>query len=87
MRKVFFILAFVGVLTGCKSVKTEVEQFETNKEIVQKTFPNYHVTSFRQFNYVFQVSNPEYVIKVTLEKQKIVKTDTLRVFTKTASIQ
>jgi hypothetical protein len=81
------MLAFVGTLISCKSVKTEIKDYQSNKEIVQKTFPEFHVTSFRQFSYVFQISNPEYVIKVTLANRKIVKKDTLRVFTKTASIK
>ncbi|WP_299014357.1 hypothetical protein [uncultured Polaribacter sp.] len=48
--------------------------------MVEKEFPNYHIASFRQLSYVFQVSNPEHVIKVTLDNAKIVKRDTLKVF-------
>ena len=82
MKKAIFALAFVGVLlTSCQPVKTELEHYESNKEVVEKEFPNYHITSFRQFSYVFQVSNPKHVIKVTLDNQKIIKMDTLKVFT------
>lgn len=81
MKKVLFALAFAGVLlTSCQPVKTELEHYESNKAVVEKEFPNYHITSFRQFSYVFQVSNPEHVIKVTLDNAKIVKKDTLKVF-------
>ncbi|WP_439127969.1 hypothetical protein [Polaribacter sp.] len=81
MKKVLFVLAFVGVLlTSCQPVKTELQHYESNKAVVEKEFPNYHITSFRQFSYVFQVSNPEHVIKVTLDNAKIVKQDTLKVF-------
>ena len=82
MKKALLALAFVGVLlTSCQPVKTELEHYESNKKVVEKEFPNYHITSFRQFSYMFQVSNPRHVIKVTLENQKIIKKDTLRVFT------
>ena len=82
MKKAIFALSFVGVLlTSCQPVKTELEHYESNKEVVEKEFPNYHITSFRQYSYVFQVSNPKHVIKVTLDNQKIIKMDTLRVFT------
>lgn len=81
MKKMLVCLAFAGVLfTSCQPVKTELEHYESNKSVVEKEFPNYHITSFRQFSYVFQVSNPEYVIKVTLENAKIIKKDTLKVF-------
>lgn len=81
MKKVFVTLLFLGVtLTSCQPVKTELEHYESNKSVVEKEFPNYHITSFRQFSYVFQVSNPEHVIKVTLDNAKIVKKDTLKVF-------
>ncbi|QTD37360.1 hypothetical protein JL193_14855 [Polaribacter batillariae] len=83
MKKAFISMAFVGFLfTNCQPVKTELEHYESNKAVVEKEFPNYHITSFRQFSYVFQVSNPEYVIKVTLDNAKIVKKDTLKVFSK-----
>jgi hypothetical protein len=85
MKKVLFFLAFVGVLIGCQPVKTELEHYESNKITVEKEYPNYHITSFRQFSYVFQVSNPERVIKVTLDNSaKIIKRDTLKVFTSLA---
>lgn len=85
MKKVLFVLAFVGVLIGCQPVKTELEHYESNKITVEKEYPNYHITSFRQFSYVFQVSNPERVIKVTLDNSaKIIKRDTLKVFTSLA---
>lgn len=80
MRRALLALLFLGTLSSCNSTKTEIEEFESNKQIVEKEFPNYHVTTFRQYNYVFQISNPEYIIKVTLEDQKIVKKDTLRSF-------
>lgn len=81
MKKVLFTLAFVGVLlTSCQPVKTELEHHDSNKTVVEKEFPNYHITSFRQYSYVFQVSNPEHVIKVTLDNAKIIKQDTLKVF-------
>lgn len=81
MKKAILAFTFVGVLLiSCQPVKTELEHYESNKEVVEKEFPNYHITSFRQFSYVFQVSNPEHVIKVTLDNQKIIKKDTLRVF-------
>ncbi|QOD60717.1 hypothetical protein H9I45_15465 [Polaribacter haliotis] len=83
MKKVLLTLTFVGsLLMSCQPVKTELEHYESNKTVVEKEFPNYHVTSFRQFSYVFQVSNPEHVIKVTLDNAKIVKRDTLKVFSK-----
>ncbi|WP_299672529.1 hypothetical protein [uncultured Polaribacter sp.] len=82
MKKVLCVLTFVGVLlTSCQPVKTELEHYESNKSVVEKEFPNYHITSFRQYSYVFQVSNPEHVIKVTLHNAKIIKQDTLKVFT------
>ena len=82
MNKAIIAYLFIGVLlTSCQTVKTELEQYESNKEVVEKEFPNYHITSFRQFSYVFQVSNPEHVIKVTLDNQITIKRDTLRVFT------
>ncbi len=82
MKKALLALTFVGVLlTSCQPVKTELEHYESNKEVVEKEFSNYHITSFRQFSYVFQVSNPKHVIKVTLDNQKIIKRDTLKVFT------
>ncbi len=81
MKKVLFALTFVGVLTSCQPVKTELEHYESNKATVEKEYPNYHITSFRQYSYVFQVSNPERVIKVTLNSNaKIIKRDTLKVF-------
>ncbi|QTE22614.1 hypothetical protein [Polaribacter cellanae] len=81
--KVLLTLTFVGsILMGCQPVKTELEHYESNKTVVEKEFPNYHITSFRQFSYVFQVSNSKYVIKVTLDNAKIVKRDTLKVFSK-----
>jgi len=81
MKKAFLAIVFVGVLlTSCQPVKTELEHYESNREVVAKEFPQYHITSFRQFSYVFQVSNPEHVIKVTLDNQKITKRDTLRIF-------
>ena len=82
MKKALLALTFLGVfLTSCQPVKTELEHYESNKEVVEKQFPNYHITSFRQFSYVFQVSNPQHVIKVTLNNKRIVKQDTLKVFT------
>jgi hypothetical protein len=82
MKKVLFTLTFLGVLVSCQPVKTELEHYESNKTTVEKEYPNYHITSFRQYSYVFQVSNPERVIKVTLDNEaKIIKRDTLRVFT------
>jgi hypothetical protein len=85
MKKVLFSLAFVGVLTSCQPVKTELKHYESNKVAVEKEYPNYHITSFRQYSYVFQVSNPERVIQVTLDSSaKIVKRDTLKVFTSLA---
>ncbi|MFK8059450.1 MAG: hypothetical protein AB8B78_05095 [Polaribacter sp.] len=82
MRKVLLSLTFVGVLASCQPVKTELEHYKSNKTTVEKEYPNYHITSFRQFSYVFQVSNPERVIKVTLDSDaKIIKRDTLKVFT------
>ena len=82
MKKAVVAFTFVGIiLTSCQPVKTELEQYESNKEVVEKEFPNYHITSFREFSYIFQVSNPKHVIKVTLDNQKIIKRDTLRVFT------
>ena len=81
MKKVLLTLTFVGLLlTSCQPVKTELEHYESNKAVVEIEFPNYHITSFRQFSYVFQVSNPEHVIKVTLDNAIIVKQDTLKVF-------
>lgn len=81
MKKVLLTLAFVGVLlTSCQPVKTELEHYDSNKTVVEKEFPNYHITSFRQYSYVFQVSNPEHVIKVTLDNARIIKQDTLKVF-------
>lgn len=85
MKKVLFALTFVGVLASCQPVKTELEHYESNKATVEKEYPNYHITSFRQYSYVFQVSNPEHVIKVTLDGDaKIIKRDTLKVFTSLA---
>jgi len=82
MKKALFALAFVGVLTSCQPVKTELEYYQSNKATVEKEYPNYHITSFRQYSYIFQVSNPEHVIKLTLDSDaKIFKRDTLRVFT------
>jgi hypothetical protein len=82
MKKTIVAFACIGaLLTSCQPVKTELEQYESNREVVEKEFPKYHITSFRQFSYVFQVSNPEHVIKVTLDNQIIIKRDTLRVFT------
>ncbi|MEE9407596.1 MAG: hypothetical protein V3V28_05925 [Polaribacter sp.] len=82
MKKALLAFTFVGVLlTSCQPVKTELEHYESNKETVKKEFPNYHITSFRQFSYVFHVSNPEHVIKVTLNNARIVKQDTLKTFT------
>jgi len=82
MKKAFLALAFVGVLVSCQSVKKELQYYQSNKTSVEKEYPNYHITSFRQFSYIFQVSNPEHVIKVTLDNNaKIIKRDTLRVFT------
>ncbi|WP_298766542.1 hypothetical protein [uncultured Polaribacter sp.] len=81
MRKVCIALAFLGLtLVGCQPVKTELAHYESNKAAVEKEFPNYHITSFRQFSYIFQVSNPEHVIAVTLKDAKIMKKDTLKVF-------
>lgn len=86
MKKVFTSLVFAGVLlTSCNPVKTELAQFQSNKTIVQKEFPNYHITSFRQFNYIFQITNPEHIIKVTLNNAKIIKKDTLKVFSVVSS--
>ena len=85
MKKVLFALTFVGVLTSCQPVKTELEHYESNKATVENEYPNYPVTAFRQFSYVFQVSNPECVIQVTLDNSaKIIKRDTLKVFTSLA---
>lgn len=85
MKKVLFALTFVGVLTSCQPLKTELEHYESNKVTVEKEYPNYHITSFRQYSYVFQVSNPERVIQVTLDnKSNIIKRDTLKVFTSIA---
>jgi len=82
MKKVLIALTFVGVLASCQPVKTELEYYESNKATVEKEYANYHITSFRQYSYIFQVSNPEHVIKVTLDSDaKIIKRDTLRVFT------
>lgn len=82
MKKALLIYAFVGVLlASCQPVKTELEHYESNKATVEKEFPNYHITSFRQYSYVFQVSNPKHIIKVTLNNSKIVQQDTLKVFT------
>lgn len=82
MKKALFALTFVGVLASCQPVKTELEYYESNKDTVLKEYPNYHITSFRQYSYIFQVSNTEHVIKLTLDRDaKIVKRDTLRVFT------
>ncbi|QNM85992.1 hypothetical protein H9W90_02440 [Polaribacter pectinis] len=81
MKKALLAFTFVGgLLISCQPLKTELEHYESNKETVEKEFPNYHITSFRQYSYVFQVSNPEHVIKVTLDNQKIIKRDTLKVF-------
>lgn len=81
-----FALTFVGVLTSCQPVKTELEHYETNKATVEKEYPSYHITSFRQYSYIFQVSNPERVIQITLDKSsKIIKRDTLKVFTTLAT--
>ncbi|MEP2170615.1 MAG: hypothetical protein ABJH82_03285 [Polaribacter sp.] len=87
MKKVLIALSFIGVLlTSCQPVKTELQHYESNKATVEKEYPNYHITSFRQFSYVFQVSNPERVIKVTLDSSaKIVKRDTLKVFSSLAT--
>ncbi|MCL7754407.1 hypothetical protein [Polaribacter sp. Z022] len=87
MKKMLFALTFVGVLlTSCQPVKTELQHYESNKATVEKEYPNYHITSFRQFSYVFQVSNPERVIKVTLgSNAKIIKRDTLKVFSSLAT--
>lgn len=85
MKKVLFSLTFVGVLISCQPVKTELKHYESNKVAVEKEYPNYHITSFRQYSYVFQVSNPERVIQVTLDSSaKIIKRDTLKVFTSLA---
>ncbi|WP_299045507.1 hypothetical protein [uncultured Polaribacter sp.] len=81
MKKAFIALTFVGVLAGCQPVKTELEYYQSNKATVEKEYPNYHITSFRQYSYIFQVSSPEHVIEVTLDRNaKIIKKDTLRVF-------
>ncbi|TXD46445.1 hypothetical protein [Polaribacter sp. IC073] len=81
MKKVLFTLVLVGsLLTSCQPLKTELEHYQSNRAVVENEFPNYHITSFRQYSYVFQVSNPEHVIKVTLDNAKIVKRDTLKVF-------
>ena len=86
MKKMLFALTFVGVLIGCQPVKTELEHYETNKATVVKAYPNYHITSFRQYSYIFQVSNPERVIQITLDSSsKIIKRDTLKVFTTLAT--
>ena len=86
MKKVLLPLAFVGILlSSCQPVKTELEHYESNRAVVEKQFPNYHITAFRQFSYVFQVSNPEHVIKLTLERAVIIKQDTLKVFGKVST--
>ena len=58
MKKAFIALAFVGVLASCKPVKTELEYYQSNKSTVEKEYPNYHITSFRQYSYIFHVSSP-----------------------------
>ncbi len=86
MKKVLIAFTFVGVLlSSCQTVKTELEQYESNKEVVAKEYPSYHITSFRQYSYVFQVSNPDHVIKLKLKNQKIISRDTLRVFDSVAN--
>jgi len=80
MKKVILSLVFLGTLVSCNSTKNELEQFETNKQIVEREFSNFHVKTFRQYNYVFQISNPDYIINVTLENNRIVKKDTVRTF-------
>ncbi|GAB7257731.1 hypothetical protein [uncultured Polaribacter sp.] len=81
MKKVFLTTLFASLmLASCQPAKTEIEHYESNKAVVAKEFPNYHITSFRQYSYIFQVSNPEHVIKLTLDNAVIVKQDTLKVF-------
>lgn len=64
-----------------------MEHYHANKVSVESEFPNYRITSFRQYSYIFQVSNPEYVIKVVLDnKANIVKKDTLKVFQRNFSV-
>ena len=85
--KKFFIVILLGVLASCVSSKTEMEYYNSNKAIVAKEFPNYHITSFRQYSYIFQVSNPKHVIKVVLDsKANIIKKDTLKVFNRDFSV-
>jgi hypothetical protein len=87
MKKAFIIIALGILFTSCVSSKTELEHYHSNKSAVAEEFPNYHITSFRQYSYIFQVSNPEHVIKVVLDnKANIVKKDTLKVFQRDYSI-
>lgn len=87
MKKAFFIISLGLLLSSCVSSKTELEYYHANKAKVEKEFPNYHITSFRQYSYIFQVSNPRHVIKVVLDnKTNIVKTDTLKVFQQDYSV-
>jgi hypothetical protein len=76
MKKTLIIVSLLGFLASCVSSKT-----------VESEFPNYHITSFRQYSYIFQVSNPNHVIKVVLDNQaNIIKKDTLKVFERDFSI-
>ena len=87
MKKTLIIITLGIILTSCVSSKTELEYYHANKAVVKSEFPNYHVTSFRQYSYIFQVSNSEHVIKVVLDnKANIVKRDTLKVFQKDFSV-
>lgn len=88
MKKAFIIITLGGLfLASCVGSKTELEYYHVNKAKVEKEFPNYHITSFRQYSYIFQVSNPKHVIKVVLDsKANIVKKDTLKVFHRDFSI-
>jgi len=80
MKKVLVALVFLGTLISCNSTKTELEQFQSNQEIVAKEFPNYHITTFRTFNYIFHVSNREHLIELTIGKNGEIKKDTLKTF-------
>tara|TARA_R110002049_G_scaffold107950_1_gene255839 strand:- start:3348 stop:3608 length:261 start_codon:yes stop_codon:yes gene_type:complete len=80
MKKVLLFLVSLGIFTSCQPAKTELDHYESNKAVVEREFPNYHITSFRQYSYIFQVSNPEHVIKITLDNAIITKKDTLKVF-------
>jgi hypothetical protein len=87
MKKTLIIVSLLGFLASCVSSKTELEHYHANKASVESEFPNYHITSFRQYSYIFQVSNPNHVIKVVLDNQaNIIKKDTLKVFERDFSI-